>query len=104
MTGPISKFIPPIKDAGDLVVKQVNSQGGMLKGDTLAIVLADTKCDGKTASAAASKLANINKVVAINGALCSGATIAAANTVGHSGRRGDDFARFRRARDHAPEG
>lgn len=85
VTGPVSKFIPPLKDAADLAIKQVNEQGGLLKGDTLAMVLADTKCDGKTSSAAANKLVNINKVVAINGALCSGATIAAANTVGIPG-------------------
>ncbi|HUT50700.1 MAG TPA: ABC transporter substrate-binding protein [Alphaproteobacteria bacterium] len=85
VTGPVSKFIPPLKDAADLAIKQVNEQGGLLKGDTLAMVLADTKCDGKTSSAAANKLVNINNVVAINGALCSGATIAAANTVGIPG-------------------
>ena len=85
VTGPVSKFIPPLKDAADLAAKQVNAQGGLLKGDTLAMVLADTKCDGKTSSAAANKLVNINKVIAINGALCSGATIAAANTVGIPG-------------------
>ena len=85
VTGPIAKFIPPLKDATELVVRQVNAQGGLLKGDTLAVVLADTKCDSKTASAAASKLVNLNKVVAINGALCSGATISAANTVGIPG-------------------
>ena len=85
VTGPVSKFIPPLKDAADLAIKQVNAQGGLLKGDTLALVLADTKCDGKTSSAAANKLVNINKVIAINGALCSGATIAAANTVGIPG-------------------
>ena len=81
VTGPVSQFIPPLKAAADLAVKQINSQGGLLKGDKLAIVLGDTKCDGKTSSAVASKLVNINNVVAINGALCSGATIAAANTV-----------------------
>jgi branched-chain amino acid transport system substrate-binding protein len=85
VTGPVSKFIPPLKDAADLAIKQVNEQGGLLKGDKLAMVLGDTKCDGKTSSAAANKLVNINKVVAINGALCSGATIAAANTVGIPG-------------------
>jgi branched-chain amino acid transport system substrate-binding protein len=85
VTGPVSKFIPPLKDAADLAIKQVNDQGGLLKGDKLSMVLGDTKCDGKTSSAAANKLVNINKVVAINGALCSGATIAAANTVGIPG-------------------
>jgi len=81
VTGPIAKFIPALKDAADLAVKQINEQGGMLKGDKLSVILADTKCDSKTASAAANKLININKVVAINGALCSGATISAATTV-----------------------
>ncbi|MDH3232112.1 MAG: ABC transporter substrate-binding protein [Alphaproteobacteria bacterium] len=85
VTGPVSKFIPPLKDAATLAIKQINDQGGVLKGDKLSLVLGDTKCDGKTSSAAANKLVNINKVVAINGALCSGATIAAANTVGIPG-------------------
>ncbi len=81
LTGPVAQFIPPMKAAADLAIKQVNAQGGIGKGDKLSLVMADTKCDGKTSSAAANKLVNINKVVAINGALCSGATIGAANTV-----------------------
>lgn len=81
VTGPIAKFIPPMKAANDLAMLQINAQGGIGKGDKLTAVMADTKCDGKTSSAAINKLVNINKVVAINGALCSGATIAAANTV-----------------------
>ncbi len=80
-TGPVAQFVPPMKAAADLAMSQVNAQGGIGKGDKVTLILADTKCDGKTASAAALKLVNINKVVAINGALCSGATIAAANTV-----------------------
>ncbi len=81
VTGPIAKFIPPMKAANDLAMLQINAQGGIGKGDKLTLVMADTKCDPKTAIAAANKLVNINNVVAINGALCSGATIAAANTV-----------------------
>ncbi|MHA1538430.1 MAG: ABC transporter substrate-binding protein [Alphaproteobacteria bacterium] len=81
VTGPIAKFIPPMKTASDLAMSQINAQGGIGKGDKLTAVMADTKCDGKTSSAAINKLVNINNVVAINGALCSGATIGAANTV-----------------------
>jgi len=81
ITGPIAKFIPPMKAASDLAMKQINEQGGIGNGDKVTLVMGDTKCDGKTSSAAANKLVNINNVVAINGALCSGATIAAANTV-----------------------
>lgn len=81
ITGPISQFIPPMRAAATLAAEQINSQGGLLNGATLSLVYADTKCDPQTASAAANKLININNVVAINGGLCSGATIAAANSV-----------------------
>lgn len=81
VTGPVSQFIPPLRAAANLAISQINRQGGVLKGDKLALVVADTKCDPQTSSAAANKLVNINNVVAINGALCSGATIAAANSV-----------------------
>jgi len=81
LTGPVSQFIPPLRAAAELAASQINGQGGILKGDTVSIVYADSKCDPQTSSAAANKLVNINNVVAINGALCSGATIAAANSV-----------------------
>lgn len=82
VTGPVAKFIPAMKAANDLAMSQINAQGGIGSGgDKVTLIMADTKCDGKTSSAAANKLVNINNVVAINGALCSGATIGAANTV-----------------------
>ena len=42
------------------------------------LILEDTKCDGATSATAANKLINVDKVDLIVGALCSGATMAAA--------------------------
>lgn len=78
-TGPIESLTPPIFEGAKLAVQQINDQGG-LNGGTLNIVSGDTTCADATASAnAADKLVNTDKVVGIVGALCSGATISAAN-------------------------
>lgn len=78
-TGPIESLTPPIFDAAKLAVSEVNAQGGIL-GGSLSIVSADTTCADATAAAnAADKEVNTDHVTAIVGALCSGATISAAN-------------------------
>lgn len=78
-TGPIESLTPPIFDAAKLAVAQVNEQGGIL-GGKLEIVSGDTTCADATAAAnAADKEVNSEHVTAIVGALCSGATISAAN-------------------------
>lgn len=81
ITGPIQGAVPPIIDNIRLAVKQINDQGGMGNGKKLGYVQADTKCDSQNAVSAANKLINIDNVTGIVGALCSGATIAAANSV-----------------------
>lgn len=81
ITGPIQGAVPAIIDNIRLAVKQVNDQGGMGEGQKLDYVQADTKCDNQNAVSAANKLVNIDNVTAIVGALCSGATISAANSV-----------------------
>ncbi|MCF6326211.1 MAG: ABC transporter substrate-binding protein [Devosiaceae bacterium] len=84
-TGPIESLTPPIFDGAKLAVDQVNAQGGIL-GTTLEISSADTTCaDATAAGNAADKMVNTDQVVAIVGALCSGATISAANTAGIPG-------------------
>ena len=79
-TGPIETLVPPIHDAAALAVKHVNDQGGILGGQ-LSMVQADSTCiDATAASNAADRLVNAENVTALVGPLCSGETIAAANS------------------------
>ncbi|MGN6549941.1 MAG: ABC transporter substrate-binding protein [Pararhizobium sp.] len=81
ITGPIESLAPPIMDGGKEALKEVNDQGGVWKsGDKLvADVLDDTCADATKAADAGDRAVNVDKVVAIMGAQCSGATIAIAN-------------------------
>ncbi|CAN0590437.1 unnamed protein product, partial [Laminaria digitata] len=58
-----------------------NNAGGVLGGRNLELVVGDTLCNAQASVGAAGKLVNVEQVVAIIGALCSGATIGAANNV-----------------------
>ena len=85
-TGPIESLSPAIFDGAQLAVAQVNEQGGILNGRTVVMPSADTTCvDASAASNAADRLVNSENVTAIVGALCTGATIAAANNAGIPG-------------------
>jgi len=80
-TGPIESLVPPIHDAAALAVKHVDDQGGILDGRKLVMVQGDSTCADATAAAnAADRMVNAEKVVALVGPLCSGETIAAANS------------------------
>lgn len=80
-TGPIESLTPPIFNGAKLAVDQVNEQGGILDGGKLELVQGDTTCaDTTVASSAADRMVNSEKVIGLVGPLCSGATIAAANT------------------------
>lgn len=80
-TGPIEDLTPPIFAGAELAVAQVNAQGGIVGGETLLMASADTSCtDASVANSGADRLVNTEGVTAIVGALCSGATIAAANS------------------------
>ena len=84
-TGPIESLTPPIAKGVELAVSQINAAGGTKAGN-LKVVTADTTCaDATKAADAADRLVNSEKVVAIVGALCSGATISAANNAGIPG-------------------
>lgn len=79
-TGGIESLTPPIFDGARLAVQHVNEQGGILGGQTLVMPSGDTTCaDASAASNAADRMVNTENVTAIVGALCTGATIAAAN-------------------------
>ncbi|UYG04101.1 ABC transporter substrate-binding protein [Halomonas sp. LR3S48] len=80
-TGPIESLTPPIFEGARLAVKQINEQGGILGGQELVMPNADTTCsDASAASNAADRMVNTENVTAIVGALCTGATVAAANS------------------------
>lgn len=83
-TGPIESLTPPIFAGAELVVKEINEQGGILGGE-LKLISADGACDATAAAAAADKLINTDNVVGIVGALCTGETIGAFNGSGLSG-------------------
>jgi branched-chain amino acid transport system substrate-binding protein len=74
VTGPIAEFVIPIVEARNLAAQHVNEQGGLLDGDTMVLVLGDSQCDPKAGVDAGTKLVNVDQVVAIVGASCSGAT------------------------------
>ena len=79
-TGGIESLTPPIFDGARLAVEQINGQGGLLDGQELVMPTGDTTCsDASAASNAADRMVNTEQVTAIVGALCTGATIAAAN-------------------------
>lgn len=81
-TGAIESLTPPIFDGAQLAAAQVNAQGGLLDGEQMVMPSADTTCvDASVATNGADRLVNSENVTAIVGALCSGATIAAANNV-----------------------
>ncbi|WP_299312499.1 ABC transporter substrate-binding protein [uncultured Halomonas sp.] len=85
-TGGIESLTPPIFEGARLAVQQVNEQGGILGGQTLVMPSGDTTCaDASAASNAADRMVNTENVTAIVGALCTGATIAAANNAGIPG-------------------
>ncbi|MEO7221909.1 MAG: ABC transporter substrate-binding protein [Devosia sp.] len=72
-------------DTGNLVIKNVNDQGGILGGGVLSSVVGDTGCDGSLGGPGGDRMVNTEQVTAIFGSYCSGPTIAAANTAGIPG-------------------
>ena len=74
VTGPIAELVAAIMKGRQIAAEEVNGNGGLLKGDTLELVIADSACDPKAAVDAGNKLVNVEQVVAIVGPSCSGAT------------------------------
>jgi branched-chain amino acid transport system substrate-binding protein len=85
LTGPIESLAPPIVDGAQLAFDEVNAQGGILGGQQINVVTGDSACDATAASGAADRLVNTENVVAIVGAFCTGATVAAAQNAGIPG-------------------
>jgi len=85
-TGPSKNLTPSMYKAAKLAINHVNKQGGVLDGQQIVLPYADTTCgEAAAAVAAGTKLVNEEKVVALVGGLCSGATISAAKDVGIPG-------------------
>lgn len=81
-TGPLEALAPPIGAGAELAYTHVNEQGGIV-GGTITPVTGDSTCADATAAAnAADRLINTDGVIGIMGAMCSGATISAANSAG----------------------
>jgi branched-chain amino acid transport system substrate-binding protein len=80
VTGPIANFIPPMLDSVTLATDEVNAGGGLLGGKMVSVI-GDTTGTSQGAVDAATKLVNVENVADIVGALMSGTTIAAANSV-----------------------
>jgi branched-chain amino acid transport system substrate-binding protein len=81
-TGPLKSMTPAIYKAAKLAVKHVNDQGGVFDGEKIIMPNADTTCaDTSAAAKAAEDLVNGENVTALVGALCSSATISAAENV-----------------------
>jgi branched-chain amino acid transport system substrate-binding protein len=74
VTGPIAELVAPIVAGRNLAAEHVNDQGGLLGGDSLNMILADSACDPKAGVDAGGKVVNVEQVVAVVGASCSGAT------------------------------
>ncbi|MFP4328553.1 MAG: ABC transporter substrate-binding protein [Paracoccaceae bacterium] len=74
-TGPIESLTPNMADAAELAIEEINEAGGVLDGQMLESVRADSTCiDSGAATAAAERLITTDGVVAIMGADCSGVT------------------------------
>ena len=74
VTGPIAELAAPIVGGRNLAAEHINAQGMLLDGHALVLVLADSQCDPKAGVDAGNKVVNVEQVVAIVGASCSGAT------------------------------
>jgi branched-chain amino acid transport system substrate-binding protein len=80
ITGPIAQLVPPILRSSQMAVEQINEQGGILGGRRLTLISADGQCNAQGGTDATNKLINVDQVVAIVGGLCSGESIAGANS------------------------
>ncbi|MCB1432942.1 MAG: ABC transporter substrate-binding protein, partial [Alphaproteobacteria bacterium] len=74
VTGPIAELVAAIVKGREVATADINNNGGLLKGDTLSMVLGDSACDPKVAVDTGNKLVNVEQVVGIVGPSCSGAT------------------------------
>lgn len=82
-TGPVESMTPSMAAAAELAIEEINQSGMFLGGGhSVSSVRADATCiDSAVAQSAAERLILVEKVDAIVGAACSGATIAVLQNV-----------------------
>jgi branched-chain amino acid transport system substrate-binding protein len=81
ITGPIAELVAPIMAGRQLAAEHINAQGGLLDGRQLELIPADGQCDPKAGVDAGNKVVNVDQVVAVIGASCSGETNAMVQSV-----------------------
>jgi branched-chain amino acid transport system substrate-binding protein len=81
ITGGTAALAPEIIKSYEFAVKQVNDQGGILKGEKLVGVVSDDGCNPQLGADAAGKVVNVSGAIGVVGPWCSGAVISAANSV-----------------------
>ena len=81
-TGPIESLTQDMAPGAELAFKEASDSGLFLGGKTIKTIRGDSTCvDAAAATAVAERLVTSDKVVAIMGAACSGATTAVVNNV-----------------------
>ena len=76
-TGPAESLAPAMAAGAELAMKEVSDSGAFLGGSKVVAVRGDSTCvDAAAATATAERLVSAEKVSAIIGGLCSGATTA----------------------------
>jgi branched-chain amino acid transport system substrate-binding protein len=81
-TGPIESLTPAMAASAELAIREVNASGLFLRGTRVEAVRADSTCtDAAAATAAAQRLITAERVAAIVGADCSGASTAVLQNV-----------------------
>lgn len=75
-TGPVTQYGEMVREGVDTAVERINAAGGV-DGRKLEIVAVDDACEPKQGPVAANRVVN-DKIGFVVGAVCSGATIAAA--------------------------
>lgn len=78
LTGEAANIGQNAKAAVEIAVEEVNATGG-IGGQNVEVIYEDGKCTGASASSAANKLINVDKVSVILGGACSGETSAFTN-------------------------
>src|SRR3989344_172290 len=76
LTGDGAAYGEPGVNVYKLAVKEINDAGG-IDGNMIELIIEDGKCTGASASSAAQKLVNVDKVQVIIGGFCSGESLAA---------------------------
>ncbi|TVS02316.1 MAG: branched-chain amino acid ABC transporter substrate-binding protein [Rhodobacteraceae bacterium] len=81
-TGPIESVTPHMADSAEMAWAEINEAGGILGGQMIRSVRADSTCiDSSAAQAAAERLISSDNVAAIMGADCSGVTMSVLQNV-----------------------